>query len=324
MAKVETWEFGDVLAKASSREAFPRKILELAGKNENVYFIDVDGAPEGSIQDQFRKTYPDRFVEVGIAEPNAVGIASGLGLSGKIPFLCAFGPFLSIRTTEQIFLDIAYNDVPAKLVGTHSGLTSGGGPTHCAIIDMAVLRSMPNMTVVSPTDARQLERLLDASIDYPYPMFIRVARGEEPLVYKDQNYEYQIGKSILTRDGTDATVIGCGIGVFMGLQAAYMLEKDGISVRVIDMHTIKPLDKEAVIKAATETKAIVTVEDHNIIGGLGSAVAETLAEASCGVKFKRLGVPDCFAVLGTPEDLYKHYGYDSTGIAKTLKDLLDK
>jgi transketolase len=324
MAKVETWEFGDVLAKASSREAFAGKILELAGKNENVFFIDVDGAPEGSVQDKFRKTYPDRFVEVGIAEPNAVGIASGLGLSGKMPFLCAFGPFLSIRTTEQIFLDIAYNDVPARLIGTHSGLTSGGGPTHCAIIDISVLRSMPGMTVVSPTDARQLERLLDASVEYPGPMFVRVARGEEPLVYKDQNYEYQIGKSILPRDGTDATVIACGIGVFMGIQAAQMLEKDGISVRVIDMHTIKPLDKEAVLKAAAETKAIVTVEDQNIIGGLGSAVAETLAEAACGVKFKRLGVPDCFSVLGNPEDLYKHYGYDADGIAKTLKSLLGK
>jgi len=322
MSKVETWEFGAVLAMASSREAFAGKILEMAGKNEDIFFIDVDGAPVGSVQDEFRKAYPDRFIEVGIAEPNAVGIASGLGLSGKIPFVCAFGPFLSIRTTDQIFLDIAYNDVPARLVGTHSGLTSGGGPTHCAIIDIAVLRAMPNMTVVAPTDARQLELLLEKSIKYPGPMFIRVARGEEPLVYTNQDYDYEIGKSILTKDGTDVTAIGCGIGVFMCLQAAQILEKEGVSVRVIDMHTIKPLDIEAVLKAAAETRAIVTVEDHNVIGGLGSAVAEVLADNACGIPLKRLGLTDEFAVLGDPEDLYKHYGYDSDGIISAIKKLI--
>ena len=258
----------------------------------------------------------------GIAEPNAVGIAAGLALNGKIVYVQAFGPFLSLRCVDQVHTDIAYNDIPVRLIGTHGGLTSGGGPTHYTVCDYAIMRAIPNMTMVVPADANQCVKLMRESVTYPGPMYIRLARGEEPLAYESQDYEYKIGKAVTTKEGKDFTVIACGVGVFMGVAAAKMLEKDGISIRVIDMHTLKPLDKDAVIRAAKETGGIITVEDHNVVGGLGDAVASTLAEAGLGIKFKRLGIPDVFAALGYPEELYAYYGYDADGIVKEIKNFL--
>ncbi|NLM53128.1 MAG: transketolase [Firmicutes bacterium] len=318
-----TWDFAEMLAKESARDKFMLKLLELAKTNKNIVYICSDGAPVGSKQDEFRKLYPEQFIEVGIAEPNAIGIATGLALSGKMPFVNAFGPFLSLRATDQIHTDMAYNDVPVRVIGTHGGLTSGGGPTHYTVCDYAIMRSIPNMTMVAPSDANQCVKLIEASLTYPGPVYIRVARGEEPLVYKDNDYEYVIGKAITAKEGKDATIIGVGIGVYNGLVAAQQLAKEGIDVRVLDMHTIKPIDTEAIVKAAKETGVIVTVEDHNIVGGLGAAVAEVVLESGIPCKFKRLGVPDVFAELGTPEELYAYYGYDGNGIIKQIKQMLD-
>ena len=318
-----TWDFAEMLAKESARDKFMLKLLELAKSNKNIVYICSDGAPVGSKQDEFRKLYPEQFIEVGIAEPNAIGIATGLALSGKMPFVNAFGPFLSLRATDQIHTDMAYNDVPVRVIGTHGGLTSGGGPTHYTVCDYAIMRSIPNMTMVAPSDANQCVKLIEASLTYPGPVYIRVARGEEPLVYKDNDYEYVIGKAITAKEGKDATIIGVGIGVYNGLVAAQQLAKEGIDVRVLDMHTIKPIDTEAIVKAAKETGVIVTVEDHNIVGGLGAAVAEVVLESGIPCKFKRLGVPDVFAELGTPEELYAYYGYDGNGIIKQIKQMLD-
>jgi len=318
-----TFSIDDMIQMMNARDLVPKLILQLMEQDSRICLINSDATPEGSNIREAMKKYPDRIIDVGIAESNLVGVASGMALSGKIPFAQAFGPFLSLRAVDQIHTDMAYNDVPVRLIGTHGGTTSGGGPTHYTICDFAIMNAIPNMTMIAPADANQCLKAIKASINYPGPIYFRIARGEEPAVYPvDSDYEYEIGKSICVREGTDATIIGAGIGVFQGLQAALNLEKEGISVRVIDMHTIKPLDKEAVVKAAKETGVVVTVEDHNIEGGLGTLVSAAIGEAGVACKFKKLGVPDVFAELGYPEDIYPYYDYDIDGIIKSIKSLL--
>lgn len=315
----------DSLLKGNARDLCPKKILDFARKDEDVVFIVADWSTDLGAYAEFRKEFPKRFIDVGIAEMNGVGAATGLGLAGKKPFFMGFGPFISLRATDQIHTDVAYNDLPVRLIGTHGGMTSGGGPTHYALADFGIVRSIPNMAMIAPADANQCLKVLDASLTYPGPMYIRVSRGEEPLVYPEgQDYDYEIGKAIMVRKGADATLIGTGVGVFNSLKAAEVLEKEGLSVRVLDMHTIKPLDNEAVEKSAKETGCIVTVEDHNIMTGLGGAVAEVLAELNVDCAFKRIGVPDQFPPFGYADDLYAHYGIDGPGIAKQLKKLIGR
>lgn len=307
----------------NARGMLPKLILQLIEEDNRICYINSDGLAEGSNVREAMKKYPDRIIDVGIAESNLIGIAAGMALSGKIPFVQAFGPFLSLRALEQIHTDIAYNDVPVRIIGTHGGTTSGGGPTHYTICDFGIMNVIPNMTMIAPADASQCLKAIKASLNYPGPIYFRIARGDEPAVYpEDTDYEYVIGKSISVRDGNDATIIGAGIGVYHGLQVSLILEQEGLRIRVIDMHTIKPLDKEAIIKAAIETGVIITVEDHNIEGGLGTLVSATIAEAGVVCKIKKLGVPDVFAVLGYPEAIYSYYGYDIEGIVKTLKAMI--
>jgi transketolase len=322
MTEKETWDFGTMLGKGSARDIFMHKIIEIAETNKDIVYIAADGSPKGSMQDKFRNKFPEQFIEVGIAEANAIGIASGLALNGKRPYVNTFGPFLSVRATDQINLDLSYNEVPVCVIGTHGGVTSGGGPTHYTLSDFGIMRAIPAMTMIAPADANQCGKLIDASLTYDKPMFVRVARGEEPLVYESQDYEYVIGKAITAKEGDDATLIGTGIGVYNAMMAAKALQEEDINVRVIDMHTLKPIDADAIVKAAKETGIVITVEDHNIIGGLGDAVAAVIAESGIGCKFKKLGIPDVFAALGTPEELYEHYGYDAAGIIRTLKGFM--
>lgn len=326
MAKI-TWEMSAEEAVGSARAAFIKKIYELAKTNDKICLINCDCSPEGSVQDKFGKEFGDRFLDTGIMEQNACGMAAGLALSGKKVFCQAFGPFLSTRAVEFVYLDGAYNDAPVTYVGTHCGVTAAAGPTHAAIMDIAFMRAMPNMTIISPADAGQIEKVMEASVDYPHPVYVRCARGEEPLVYKSNDYEYVIGKAITAIDGDDITLIGCGNGVHQCVVAAQLLEKEGIHARVIDMHTIAPLDKEVIEKAARETKAIVTCEDHVINGGLGSAVAEVVAafdDAALRIPVRRLGLPMTeFFIQGEAEEVYAYYGYDAKGICKTVHELLD-
>lgn len=315
----------DAVRMMNARDLVPKKIMEILERDERVAYINSDAMSEGSNARAASERHPDRVTDVGIAEMNLVGVAAGMALAGKIPFANAFGPFLSLRAVDQIHTDVAYQNLPVRLIGTHGGTTSGGGPTHYTICDFAIMNSIPNMTVVAPADAAQSVMMIEASIDYPGPIFMRIARGEEPQVYPDGvDYEFEFGKSITVRPGTDATVIGAGVGVWIGLQASLHLEKEGISVRVIDMHTIKPLDRAAVVAAATETGHIVTVEDHNIEGGLGTLVSAAVAEAGVAAKIKKLGVPDEFAILGYPEQIYPEYGYDVTGVTNTLRTMLGR
>ena len=307
----------------SMRETYVEELLKIANEGQDIVLMLSDNGTAKAIG-KFREAHPDRVIEVGIAEPNQVGIAAGLGLSGKMVFAQFFGTFLALRCLDQVHTDIAYNDVPVRLIDTHGGLTSAGGATHYNLMDIAVMRNLPNMTVVVPNDPGQCARLIHESIKHPGPMFIRIGRATEPIVYTTQDYDFKIGKAVTAKQGDDLTIIATGIGVAFAISAANGLATEGIEVRVLDMHTIRPLDKEAILSAAKETRGIITVEDHFITGGLGSAVAEVLADEGVSIPFCRMGVPDDdFPHSAEPYVLYQHFGFGPEGIKKNVKTMLE-
>lgn len=314
---------GDMGPAMEAKGTVTNEILEMLETDPRVCYINADGSARGGkIQEKMEK-YPDRVLDVGIQEMNMVTIAAGLAKQGYLPYVQTFGPFLCVRALDQIHNDVAYNDYPVRLIGTHAGISSGYGPTHNTIIEFAVMNALPNMTMVAPCDAEQCKKLLRKSLDYPKPIYIRIPRGEEPLVYnKDYDYDYQIGKANVIQEGTDLNIIATGMGVYGAVQAARQLEESGYSVGVIDMHTIKPIDKEAILHAAKMSGNLITVEDHNILGGLGSIVADVLVEAGVPARLKKIGIPDTFVEFGYPEELYPYYGMDANGIAKTAKEML--
>jgi transketolase len=322
MAVQSTFDFEQMLSNA--REAYGEELMRMADEGLDFAFTYSDNVPNTSATGKFIKKYPERCFNFGIAEPNQVGASAGLALSGQIVFAQVFGPFLSLRAADQIHTDIAYNDVPVRLIGTHSGVTAGGGPTHNVIADLALYRAIPNLTIVVPADADQCIKTVRASMTYPGPMVIRIARGAEPNVYHDTNYNFNIGEAIITKEGKDLTIISAGSSVYWSLMGAKLLTQKGIDARVVDMHTIRPLDTKMILRCATETGCVVTVEEHGKNGGLGGAVAEVLAENSFGGKFKRIGLPDEFSVLGDPMEIYKYYKMDPEGITKTITELLRK
>lgn len=318
-----TFDFDQMLSNA--REAYGEELFRMAEEGLDFTFTYSDNVAPSSSAGKLLKKYPDRCFNFGIAEPNQVGASAGIALSGQIVFAQVFGPFLSLRAADQIHTDVAYNDVNVRLIGTHAGVTAGGGPTHNCIADLALYRAIPNLTIVVPADAGQCIKMIRKSMEYQGPMVIRIDRGGSPNVYADNNYELEFGKAIETIPGTDLTIISAGSSVYWSMMGAKILkEKHGIRARVIDMHTIKPLDTEMIIKCAKETGTIVTVEEHSINGGLGAAVAECLCENGFGGKFKRIGLPDQFAVLGDPDEVYKYYGMDPEGIAKSVFELLNR
>lgn len=308
---------------SSAREVYGSELMKMAEEGLDFAFVCSDNVAPSSTVGKFMSANPDRCVNVGIAEANQVGMSAGIALSGKVVFAQVFGPFLPLRAADQIHADIAYNDVPVRLIGTHAGVTSGGGPTHNAIADLAFYRAVPNLTIVCPADANQCARIVRESMTYPGPMIIRIARGAEPDVYRDNNYDFEFGKAITIKEGSDLTLIGTGSSVYWSLKAAENLEKLGINARVLDMHTIKPFDVDSVLKSARETGCVITVEDHSINGGLGGAVAEVIAESGIPCRFKRFGLPDKFAVLGEPSAVYEYYGLDPKGIAKFVQEFMD-
>ena len=321
MAAQTTFNFDQMLS--SAREAYGEELFKMAEEGIDFVFTYTDNVAESTSAGKLLKKYPDRCFNFGIAEPNQVGASAGLALSGLTVFAQVFGPFLSLRAADQIHTDIAYNDVNVRLIGTHSGLTAGGGPTHNTIADLALYRAIPNLTICVPADADQCCKIIRKSMDFKGPMIIRIDRGGSPNVYAAGDYEYEIGKAIETLPGTDLSIISAGSSVYWSMMAAKILkEKHGISARVIDMHTVKPMDTDTLIKSARETGCVVTVEEHSINGGLGGAVAEYLLEAGFSGKFKRIGLPDKFALLGNPDEVYAYYRMDSQGIADQVKELL--
>lgn len=315
---------GDFVNMMDAKGTVTAEILDMIEEDPRVCYINSDSTV-GRVAAAMKK-YPDRVLDTGIQEMNMVTVAAGLAKEGYIPFVQTFGPFLCVRALDQIHNDVCYNDFPVRLIGTHAGLSSGYGPTHNTIIEFGIMNAMPNMTMVAPCDANQAKKLLRASLDYPGPIYIRIPRGEEPAVYADDyDYKYEIGKAIELSEGKDLTIIATGMGVANSVTAARQLQEEhGLDIGVIDMHTIKPIDKEAIIKAAQQTGTIVTVEDHNILGGLGSIVADVLMEAGVPARLKKIGVPDTFVEYGYPEALYPHYGMDAAGIARTCLEFVGK
>ena len=312
---------GDFVAAMDAKGTVTNEILEMIEEDERVCYINSDSTV-GRVAEAMKK-YPDRVLDTGIQEMNMVTVAAGLAKMGYIPFVQTFGPFLCVRALDQIHNDVCYNDFPVRLIGTHAGLSSGYGPTHNTIVEFGIMNSIPNMTMVAPCDANQAKRLLRKSLNYPGPIYIRIPRGEEPAVYaEDADYDYEIGKAIVLSEGKDLTIIATGMAVYNSVQAAMKLQEEGYDIGVIDMHTIKPIDKEAIVKAAKTTGKILTVEDHNVLGGLGSRVADVLMEEGVPAQMKKIGVPDCFAELGYPEELYPYYGMDIDGIVKKAKEML--
>ena len=308
--------------KIATRVAYGKALAELGEQYPNLVVLDADLS--GSTQSQFfAKAFPDRFYNMGIAEANMTSVAAGLATCGKMPFTNTFAMFATGRAYEQVRNSIAYPRLNVKVVGSHGGLSVGeDGATHQCIEDYALMRAIPNMMVVSPCDGPEMRLAVKALLDYDGPAYMRLGRlAVDSITDEVPGYTFQLGKGAVLRDGTDVTVIATGMMVQMAYEAAKTLEGEGISVRVIDMHTIKPLDHELVLKAALETRCIVTSEEHSVIGGLGAAVAEFLSE-HCPVPVVRHGVNDEFGRSGEAKAVLKAYGLTPEGIADKVRQAL--
>ena len=301
------------------RKSFTDTLLRLALEDRDIIAVTSDASGSATLTD-FAKTLPEQFVEVGIAEQNAVGISAGLSSTGKKTFI--FGPacFYVARALEQVKVDMAYSQMPVKICGVSGGVAySQLGATHHSLHDIAVLRTFPGMEVYLPCDARETKKLVEKMVNHPKPAYIRVGRNAVPDVYDNDDFEFELGKANQLMDGTDLTLIGTGETVWHCLEAGKILKEKGIHARVLDMHSLKPFDRDAVIKAARETRLIVTVEEHSIYGGLGATVAEIVAQ-ECPVRMKILGIPDENVIHASPLEVYHHYGIDAEGILKAVLD----
>lgn len=304
------------------REAFGKSLVELGRKNKNVVVLDADLASSTKTI-YFAKEFQDRFFQCGIAEQNMIGVAAGLASCGKIPFVSSFAVFVSKRPADQISISVAYPKLNVKIIGAYTGLFNGRtGATHMAGEDIAIMRSIPNIVIIDPADATEMSQAIEAISNYFGPVYMRETRDEWPDVF-DDSYKFKIGKATMVRDGKDATIISCGVMTSESLLAAEKLKAEGIDVRVVNMSTIKPIDKEAIIKSAGETGAILTCENHNIHGGLGSAVAEVLVEEACVPMF-RIGIRDVFNECGTNKELIDKYQMSSSYIARAVKQVMKK
>ena len=295
----------DLDNKIATRESFGKALVELGKENKDVVVLTADlaGATKTSL---FEKEFPDRFINVGIAEQNLIGISAGLATTGKIPFASTFAMFAAGRAYDQIRNSVAYPKLNVKICGTHAGVTVGeDGATHQMLEDLSLMRSIPNMTVLCPSDDTQTKWAIKEMAKFDGPVYIRLARVATPVIY-DENQKFEIGKMVQIGDGTDATIFATGVEVAEALKAKEELEKENINIRVVDVHTIKPIDREMIVKCAKETEKIITIEDHSIIGGLGTAICEVLSE-EYPTKVIRMGMNDKFGKSGKAEQLLKYF-----------------
>jgi transketolase len=273
---------------------------------------------------KFARHYPERYIQFGISEQNMVTAAAGLATTGHMPFVATFASFLGLLCCEQIRMDVAYCAQPVRLIGHHTGISLGFyGTSHHATEDIATMRAIADLAVISPADGPQLQAAIKASVDWPEPIYFRIGRGREPDVYP-LGAPFKIGQAIEHMTGEALTIIACGLPVHPALEAAQRLAAEGRSVGVIDMATIKPLDREAVLRAAARSKVLMTAEEHNVLGGLGSAVAEVLADEGCGVPLLRHGIYDEYSLIAPPTHLYKHYKLDADGLEETARVALGR
>jgi transketolase len=308
---------------ANPRDAYGETLVELGDKYRDIVVLDAD-LSKSTKTILFAKKYPERFFEMGIAEANMISTAAGLASCGKIPFASSFAVFATGRVYDQIRMDVAYSNANVKIFATHGGISVGkDGASHQMIEDLTLMRVLPNMTVLVPSDAAQTRRIVELMATTEGPMYARIGRANASVLYKKEDLkDLKIGKGLIVKDGSDVSIIACGTMVDQAVEAQEILLQDGVSVRVVDMHTIKPLDERLVIKCARETNAILTVEEHSIIGGLGGAVSEVLAESGLSIKFKRMGVQDTFCESGEPEQLFEKYGLSTSHVVKTVKKLI--
>lgn len=308
----------DLDNKIATRESFGKALVELGKENKDVVVLTADlaGATKTSL---FEKEFPDRFINVGIAEQNLIGISAGLATTGKIPFASTFAMFAAGRAYDQIRNSVAYPKLNVKICGTHAGVTVGeDGATHQMLEDLSLMRSIPNMTVLCPSDDTQTKWAIKEMAKFDGPVYIRLARVATPVIY-DENQKFEIGKMVQIGDGTDATIFATGVEVVETLKAKEELEKENINIRVVDVHTIKPIDREMIVKCAKETKKIITIEDHSIIGGLGTSICEVLSE-EYPTKVIRMGMNDKFGKSGKAEQLLKYFKLDSQAIIEKVKE----
>ena len=305
------------VVKMATREAYGKALVELGAVNEKVVVLDADLA-EATKTGMFKKAYPDRFFDCGIAEQNMIGIATGLAETGKIPFASSFAMFAAGRAFEQVRNSVAYPHMNVKIGATHAGISVGeDGATHQCCEDIALMRTIPGMTILNPADSVEARLAVFAAAEYDGPVYLRFGRLAVENIF-DDTYQFQIGKGNVLRNGTDVTIIATGLMVGPALQAAKALAQQGIDARVVNMATIKPLDEELVLRCAAETGALVTAEEHSVIGGLGAAVCETV----CGVlpvPVVRVGVQDTFGKSGPALDLLPIFGLDADAIVESAK-----
>jgi transketolase len=308
-------------AKALPAFILGEELADLADHDERIVVATADLANSSRTRD-FAVRHPSRFLDFGIAERNMITAAAGMASCGMIPYVATFASFCAIMGAEAIRTDCAYPRMPVRAIGHHSGISMGYyGTSHHSTEDLGMMRTIAGLTVVCAADANQLRAILRASVDHPGAMYIRLGRGRDAEVYSEVPHDFRFGKASRLRDGTDLTIITTGSQVHASLAAADALAAEGKSVRVLDMHTIKPLDAEAVRAAAHDTGAILTVEEHNIMGGLGSAVAEVLVDEP-RVPFRRHGIMDEYALIGPPAALYAHYGLDAQGVTSIARALI--
>jgi len=324
MAEGLTWTIADA-DHMTAREIYGEVLTQIGEQRPDIVALTADLAGSTKIG-AFQKRFPERFFNVGIQEPNMFSLASGMAAAGLTPVVSTFAVFTSLRSAEQVRTDIDYQERNVKIIATHGGTSFGqAGTTHHCTEDIAILRSFANMTVVVPADGYETGKAVTAAIEMKGPVYIRIGRGFEPPVYDSMDYEFQIGKAIEMHEGTDIAVIACGVTVLQAVEAAkFLKENTGLTVRVINMHTIKPIDEEAILRAVADTRRIITVEDHNVSGGLGTAVADVIAASGKGCAFTKAGIPDRYAIVGYPDDLLAYYKIDTNGLIETINEIMQR
>ena len=312
---------GEVVKKEATRDGFGKALVELGQSNKDVVVLSAD-LTESVRAHWFKEKYPDRFISHGVAEQDMMCTAAGLALSGKIPFACTFGAFATGRAWDQIKVSIAYMDLNVNIAGTHGGISVGGdGATHQALEEIALMRIIPNMTVVVPADSEEAYLATKQAADLPGPVYLRLGREKVPAIESKQ--KFKIGKATVISPGDDVTIIACGHMVLRAMEAAARLESKNIHSRVINLHTPKPIDEKTIIKAARETGAVLTVEEHTVYGGMGSAVAEVLVEKH-PVPMKMMGIMGTFGVSGDPSDLFEYFNLTADDIVRETEALLTR
>jgi len=307
--------------KVATRDSYGNALAECGAKYPNLVVLDADlaGATKTGV---FKKAFPDRFIDCGIAECNMTGIAAGLATCGKVPFISSFAMFAAGRNFEQVRNSIAYPHLNVKIGATHAGITVGeDGATHQCNEDIALMRTIPGMTVIVPSDDVEAKAAVEAAINHEGPVYLRFGRAAVPVINENADYKFEIGKGVVLREGKDATIVATGICVAEALAAAEKLAADGIDAEVINIHTIKPLDEETVLASAKKTGKVITVEEHSVIGGLGSAVCDVLC-AKLPTPVLKIGMNDMFGESGSAGALVKKYGLDADGIYSKVKDFV--